>query len=69
MTVRRYMLLPASIALIAIGYWFLSYETAGSVLLIVFAIAMALVGWILLPTLDNAGPTAPVDADWHERET
>jgi hypothetical protein len=68
MSLRRYMLLPAAIALIAIGYWFLSYETAGTVLLFVFAGAMALVGWILLPTLDNAGPTAPVDANWHEHE-
>jgi hypothetical protein len=68
MSLKRYLLLPAAIALIAIGYWFLSYETAGSVLLFVFAIAMALVGWVLLPTTDDVGPTAPVDSDWHERE-
>jgi len=36
-------------------------------MLIVFAAAMAVMGAVLLPTLDNVGPTAPVDEDWHER--
>ena len=29
-------------------------------MLVGFAAAMAVMGWILLPTLDNVGPTAPV---------
>jgi ATP/ADP translocase len=68
MSLKRYMILPAGIAVVAVLYWFLSYETAGSVLLVVFAGAMALMGWILLPTASNAGPTAQIDPDWHERE-
>jgi len=43
-----------------------SYEPIGTVLLVIFAIAMAVMGWILVPTLNDVGPTAPVDPDWHE---
>ncbi|MGH2428730.1 MAG: hypothetical protein ACRDGV_07590 [Candidatus Limnocylindria bacterium] len=68
MSVVKYMILPAVIAGIAVIYWFMSYEAAGSVMLLVFALAMAVMGWILLPTLNDVGPTAPVDAEWHERE-
>lgn len=58
------MLLPAIIAAVGIVYWFVSYEEAGAVLLIVFAAAMAVMGWILIPTFNHVGPTAPVDQDW-----
>jgi hypothetical protein len=68
MSLRRYLLLPAAIILIAIAYWFVSYETAGTVMLLVFGIAMAFVGIILVPTFDDVGPTAPVDENWHERD-
>jgi len=74
MSLRRYLLLPALIAGIGVTYWFLShdpargtYDWAGAAMLIVFAAAMAVMGAVLLPTLDNVGPTAPVDEDWHER--
>ena len=33
----------------------------------VFALAMALFGSILLPTVNDVGPTAPVDPDWEPR--
>jgi ATP/ADP translocase len=66
MSLRTYLILPAGIILIASVYLFFSYEPAGSVMLIVFGIAMALFGWILLPTLDNVGPTAPVDPDFED---
>jgi hypothetical protein len=33
-------------------------------MLIVFAGAMTVMGWILIPTLDDVGPTAPVDPDF-----
>jgi hypothetical protein len=64
----RYLILPVGIAAIAAIYWFLSYDPAGSVMLAVFALAMAVVVLILLPTINDVGPTAPVDANWHERE-
>lgn len=67
MSIRTYMLLPLGIGLIALVYWWLSAEPAGTAMLTVFALAMAVMGWILLPTADDVGPTAPVDPDWHER--
>jgi hypothetical protein len=44
-----------------------SYESIGTVLLIIFAAAMAVMGWILVPTIDNVGPTAPVDPEFEDR--
>ena len=67
MSLGRYLLLPLGIIITGVVYWFLSYETAGSVMLVGFGLAMAFVGWILVPTFDDVGPTAPVDPDWHER--
>jgi hypothetical protein len=60
------MLLPIGIALVGAVYWFFSYELAGTVLLIVFAGAMAVMGFVLLPTTENVGPTAPVDPDFED---
>ena len=62
----KYMLLPVAIGITAAIYWFLAYEPAGAVMLGVFGLAMALFGWILLPTLNDVGPTAPVDPDWDQ---
>lgn len=64
MSLRKYLLLPALILVLGVVYWFVSYEWIGSVLLVVFAGAMAVMGWILIPTLDNEGPTAPIDPDF-----
>jgi ATP/ADP translocase len=61
MSLKKYMILPIVIFAVGIAYWFLSYEAAGAVMLVVFAGAMALFGWTLLPTASNVGPTAPVD--------
>lgn len=66
MSLLKYMLLPLGIAAIGVIYWFISYEAIGSVLLIVFAVAMAVMGWILVPTADNVGPTAPVDPEFED---
>ena len=60
------MTIPLGVLITAIIYWFVSYEPIGTVLLVIFAIAMAVMGWILVPTLNDVGPTAPVDPDWHE---
>lgn len=64
MSLKKYMVLPVIIFAIGIIYWFLSYEAAGAVMLVVFAAAMALFGWTLLPAASNVGPTAPVDPDF-----
>jgi hypothetical protein len=66
MSLTRYLVLPIVIIGIGIIYGLFSYEWTGTVLLIVFGGAMAVMGWILLPTLDNIGPTAPVDPDFED---
>ena len=66
MSLLKYMILPLGIAVVAAVYWFVSYEWIGTVLLIIFAAAMAVMGWILVPTIDNVGPTAPVDPDFED---
>jgi hypothetical protein len=67
MSLWKYMLLPVGIAAVGVVYWFVSdYEAIGTVLLIVFAAAMAVMGWVLVPTAGNIGPTAPVDPDFED---
>lgn len=63
---RVYYLIPLLIAVAAVAYWFLAYEAAGAVMLLIFAGAMALMGWILLPTLADVGHTAPIDPDFED---
>lgn len=60
----RYLAFPVVIAVVGVTYWWLTSEPAGSVLLLIFAAAMGVMSWILFPTLDNVGPTAPVDPDF-----
>jgi hypothetical protein len=67
MKVVKYVAFPAIVILVAVVYWFLSYEPAGSAMLLIFGIAMGVMSWILVPTFGDVGPTAPVDPDWHER--
>lgn len=67
MTFVKYFALPLGIIVIAVIYWFFSYEAAGTAMLLLFGVAMGVMGWILVPTFDDVGPTAPVDEDWHER--
>lgn len=69
MTLVKYLSIPAIIIVVGAIYWFLAYEAAGAAMIIIFGIAMALMGWILVPTFGDVGPTAPVDPDWHERES
>ena len=68
MTFWKRMILPFLVLVTAIVYWFLTYEPAGSVLLLIFAIALGVMTWVLGPTLNDVGPTAPVDPEWHERQ-
>lgn len=53
------------VALVLI-YWFFSGDPAGTSMLAIFGVAMVLMGWILIPTLNDVGATAPVDPDWQE---
>lgn len=64
MSVRKYLILPVLIAAIGVAYYVLSHEWIGTVMLVVFAAAMAVMGWILVPTLNDVGPTAPIDPDF-----
>ena len=69
MRVLKLLAIPLLILATAAVYWFLTYEPAGSAMLLIFGIAMAVMSWILIPTFGDVGPTAPVDPDWHERQT
>lgn len=64
----RILALPILIAAVGAIYWWSSNgEPAGSALLLIFAAAMAVFLWVLLPTSDNVGPTAPVDPDFEPK--
>jgi hypothetical protein len=64
MLIRR-LGLPILIAGVGAVYWWLSHgEPAGSALLLIFAAAVAVFLWVLVPTAENVGPTAPVDPDF-----
>jgi NADH:ubiquinone oxidoreductase subunit 6 (subunit J) len=45
-------------------YWALSAEMAGVVMLLVFGGAMTFFMWVLVPTFDHEGNTAPIDPDF-----
>jgi hypothetical protein len=66
MTLRKFLILPIGIWVTAAAYWFFSHDPAGSVMLAVFGGAMVVMGWILVPTANNVGPTAPVDPEFEE---
>jgi hypothetical protein len=69
MTLVKYLVLPVLIISVAAIYWFLSYEPAGTAMLVIFGIAMGVMTWTLAPTFGDVGPTAPVDPNWHESES
>ena len=69
MKLVQILAMPVLVIAVAAIYWFLTYEPAGSALLLIFGIAMAVMGWILIPTFGDVGPTAAVDPEWHERQT
>ena len=64
MKLARYLFLPALIAIVALIYLVLAGEYAGATMLIVFIGASALFMWILVPTVDHEGNTAPIDPDF-----
>jgi len=64
----RILALPALIAMVGAVYWVVTNgEPAGSALLLIFAGAMGVFTWVLMPTVDNVGPTAPVDPDFESK--
>jgi hypothetical protein len=63
----RSFIIPVGVGIVALIYWKLSYDLAGTTMLAVFALAMGLFGAILLPAVNDVGPTAPVDPDWEPR--
>jgi NADH:ubiquinone oxidoreductase subunit 6 (subunit J) len=64
MKLAKYLFFPALALIAGLAYWALSYEMAGVVLLLVFAGAMAFFMWVLVPTFDHEGNTAPIDPDF-----
>ena len=64
----RVLALPALIAVVGLVYlWSSGGEPAGSAMLLIFSGAMAVFLWVLLPTSENVGPTAPVDPDFEQK--
>lgn len=61
---KRFVIVPAGILAVALVYWILSRDMAGTTMLAIFGLAMGLYGAILLPAANDVGPTAPVDPDW-----
>jgi hypothetical protein len=67
--IRKLLLVvvPVGHALLFAGYYLWSRDAAGTAMSVMFAIAMGLMIYILLPTVRDVGPTAPVDHAWIER--
>jgi len=55
---------PVGHAILFTGYYLWSRDAAGTAMSFIFAIALGLMIYILLPTVRDIGPTAPVDPDW-----
>jgi hypothetical protein len=64
MRLLRYLFFPLLIFTTGIVYWFLSYEAAGAAMLIFFGAAATFFMWILVPTFDHEGNTAPIDPNF-----
>ena len=66
MGIARYLAFPIVILVAAAAYLVLSGELAGATMMLVFAGAMTFFMWILVPTFDHEGDTAPIDPDFPE---
>ena len=62
------IVVPVGHALLFLGYFLWSGDPAGTAMSVIFAAAMGLMLYILLPTIRDVGPVAPVDPLWAERE-
>lgn len=61
------IVVPVGHILIFTAYYLWSGDAAGTAMSVVFALAIGLMLYILLPTVRDVGPTAPVDPAWSER--
>jgi hypothetical protein len=59
--------LIAGHTLLVLVYWLGSQDPAGTAMLALFGVAMAVLVWIVVRTSNDVGPTAPIDEEWHER--
>jgi len=68
MRLARYLFFPVLILVTAVAYFALSDEWAGSIMLLFFGGAMTFFMWVLVPTFDHEGTTAPIDPDFELQE-
>ncbi len=68
MTASRYLFLPALIVAVGVFYLLFSQppELAGATMLLAFGAAATFFMWVLVPTVDHEGNTAPIDPDFPE---
>jgi hypothetical protein len=66
MGLARYIAFPIVILVAGAAYLVLSGELAGATMMLVFAGAMTFFMWVLVPTFDHEGNTAPIDPDFPE---
>lgn len=64
MRLAAYLLFPVLILVTGVVYLLVGEEPAGGVMLLFFAAAATFFMWVLVPTFDNEGTTAPIDPDF-----
>jgi len=68
MRATRYLFLP--VLIVVVGLFYLGFsqppDLAGATMLLVFGGAATFFLWILVPTFDHEGNTAPIDPDFPE---
>jgi hypothetical protein len=64
MSLARYLAFPIVILVAGAAYLVLSGELAGATMMLVFAGASLFFMWVLIPTFDHEGNTAPIDPDF-----
>lgn len=66
MRLARYLFFPALVFITAAVYYAFSQppDLAGATMLLFFGGAMTFFMWVLVPTFDHEGNTAPIDPDF-----
>lgn len=64
MKLAAYLMFPVLILVTGVVYLFVGDEPAGAVMLLFFAAAATFFMWVLVPTFDNEGNTAPIVEDF-----
>ena len=60
----RILFFPLLIIVVDAVYFLGGGDKAGATMLLVFAVAATFFMWILVPTFDNEGNTAPIDEEF-----